>query len=166
MFADEPLSLDYLRERIAFSPPPNSEETPATTLEHVRALTYAAIYFNTVAVTDFGGRIGRVRQEGLVEQVVAAAFQSFGGVDLRPEPFEKAAMLLRGITQGHPFTDGNKRTGFLLAAYFLDSVGQRPPETLDREAVVRFCLAVSDGTIRDIARMTDELRLLWQLEDA
>ncbi|MBI4491217.1 MAG: Fic family protein [Chloroflexi bacterium] len=34
-----------------------------------------------------------------------------------PDPFEKAAMLLRGITQGHPFYNGNKRTGFLPAAY-------------------------------------------------
>ncbi len=60
-----------------------------------------------LAVGDYGGRIGPVRADGLVEQVVAAAFQTFEGTDPHPGVFEKAAMLLRGITQGHPFNDGN-----------------------------------------------------------
>ncbi|SRR5579871_2343306 len=90
----------------------------ATDTEHVantvRLLSATAKYINNLAVSLFGGRLGSVREDGLVEQVVGAAFQTFGGVDPHPSPFDKAAMLLRGITQGHPFTDGNKRTGFLL----------------------------------------------------
>src|SRR5262245_29981484 len=97
----------------------------------VRVLTAAAVYFNALVVADFGGRPGPARGEGLVEQVLAAAFQGFGGVDPHPSPFEKAAMLLRGITQGHPFNDGNKRTGFLLAAYYLELVGIEFPERLE-----------------------------------
>src|SRR3954470_20892606 len=89
-------------------------EDTETTLVKIRLLTAAASYFNILAITDYGGRSGPVRGEGLVEQAVAAAFQTFGGVDPHPGPFQKAAMLLRGITQGHPFNDGNKRTGFLL----------------------------------------------------
>src|SRR5215212_7309335 len=54
---------------------------------------------------------GAVRDRGLVEQAVAAAFQTYVGVDPHPGPFDKAAMPLRGITQGHRFNDGNKRTG-------------------------------------------------------
>ncbi|CAN5831438.1 hypothetical protein BH23CHL2_BH23CHL2_10860 [soil metagenome] len=81
----------------------------------MRLLTAAATYFNILVVADFGGRRGPARDARLVEQVVGAAFQTFEGVDPHPGPFDKAAMLLRGITQGHPFNDGNKRTGFLLA---------------------------------------------------
>ena len=46
------------------------------TLLKTRLLTAAAGYFNILAVSDFGGRIGPVRGEGLVEQAVAAAFQT------------------------------------------------------------------------------------------
>jgi death-on-curing protein len=70
------------------------------------------------------------RAPGLVEQVVAGAFHTFGGDDPHPGPFDKAAMLLRGITQGHPFTDGNKRTGILVASYYL-----RPSTRWDRGAI-------------------------------
>ncbi len=104
---------------------------PETTDAKVRLLSAAAIYFNVLAITEFGGRPGPVRQEGLVEQVVGAAFQTFQGADLHPSPFDKAAMLLRGITQGHPFTDANKRTGFLLAVYYLDRIGYGLRPNLD-----------------------------------
>jgi prophage maintenance system killer protein len=45
-------------------------------------------------------------------------------------------MLLRGITQGHPFNDGNKRTGFLLATYYLNLVGIRPPAAYDEAQTI------------------------------
>lgn len=132
----------------------------ANTLLKVRLLTAAAIYFNVLSVADFGGKIGPVRGDGLLEQVVAAAFQSFGGSDPHPGPFDKAAMLLRGITQGHPFNDGNKRTGLLLAAFYLEQVGYPPPSHLDEEPVVTFCFRVSAGEIRDVEVIAATLRRL------
>lgn len=115
---DDPALTSLLaRLRLQLAEPVDFTRTdPQTTVAKVRLLS-AAVYFNVLAVTEFGGRPGPVRQEGLVEQVVAAAFQTFQGADPHPSPFDKAAMLLRGITQGHPFTDGNKRTGFLVAIY-------------------------------------------------
>jgi prophage maintenance system killer protein len=59
-------------------------------------------------------------------------------------------MLLRGIIQGHPFADANKRTGFLLAVYFLDRMGYELRPRLDTSAVVEFCRLVSAGDIRDL----------------
>ena len=73
-----------------------------SSLAKVRLLSAAAVYFNVLAVTDFGGRPGQVRGEGMVEQAIGAAFQTFEGSDPHPDPFDKAAVLLRGITQGHP----------------------------------------------------------------
>jgi death-on-curing protein len=70
--------------------------------------------------------------------VIAAAFQTFAGYDPHPEPFDKAAMLLRGIIQGHPFNDGNKRSGFLLALYYLHHFGFRLPRRLPEDAKSRF----------------------------
>src|SRR5690349_24341557 len=86
-----------------------SQTDTATTLAKVRLLAASAVHFNVAAVADFGGPAGAIRGEGLVEQAVGAAFQTYAGIDPHPEPFEKAAVLLRGIMQGHPFSDGNKR---------------------------------------------------------
>src|ERR671910_3252493 len=57
---------------------------PESTVAKVRLLSASAVCFNVQAVTEFGGRPGPVRQEGLVEQVVAAAFQTFQGTDPIP----------------------------------------------------------------------------------
>ena len=159
---DNPV-LDLLR-RFHLSPEERDYfarfDTDAT-LHKVRLLTAAAIYFNTLAVDDYGGRLGQTRGLGLVEQVVAAAFQTYGGHDPHPGPFEKAAMLLRGITQGHPFNDGNKRTGFLLAAHYLDLLDFPYPAHLAVEATVSLCLRISAGEIRDVDLIAAELERLW-----
>lgn len=134
---------------------------PDATEAKVRVFTAASYYFNILAVADFGGRPGAPRGHGLVEQVVAAAFHTFGGVDPHTSPFDKAAMLLRGITQGHPFNDGNKRTGFLVAVYFLELMGYPPPASLPVDAVVDLCLTISAGAIRDVEVIAQRLQQLW-----
>jgi prophage maintenance system killer protein len=91
-----------------------------TTLRKVKLLSTVACYLNERLLELYGGHPGDIRGVHLVEQVVGAAFQSFGGEEVHPDHFDKAAMLLRGITQGHPFGDGNKRTGLTLAGYHLD----------------------------------------------
>ncbi len=127
----------------------------------VELLVAAAYWFNATAVEDFGGRLGPARDRGLVEQVVAAAFQTYGSVDPHPSPFAKAAMLFRGITQGHPFTDGNKRTGFLIAAYLLDLLGWAIPPDFDSRAVEDLAVAISSGTLREIDDIAVRLARLW-----
>jgi len=132
-----------------------------TIVAKIRLLNAAAGYFNVLAVTDFGGRGGSPRGEGLVEQAVAAALQTFEGIDPHPHPFEKAAMLLRGGTQGHPFNDGNKRTGFILAGYYLRRMGYPFPDPLAVDQAENLCLRVSAGQLRDVAQIARELAALW-----
>lgn len=129
-----------------------------TTLAKVRLLSAAATYFNVLAISEFGGRLGPVRQEGLVEHVVGAAFQTYRGEELHSSPHEKAAMLFRGVTQGHPFTDANKRTGFLLASYYLARMGYELRSDLPGREIVSFCRKVSAGEIRDIVTIAAALQ--------
>lgn len=160
--ADESLFVILDRIRFVLATPIDFTRTDSDSISRiVRLLTAAAVYVNVLSVVDFGGRRGSVREQGLVEQVVGAAFQTFGGIDPHPSPFEMAAMLLRGITQGHPFTDGSKRTGFLVAAFYLEKCGNALPAQFDEDAVVEFCLRVSAGELRDIDEMTRQLRTLW-----
>lgn len=130
----------------------------------VQLLAAVATHLNTVSVAEFGGRLGTERQEGLVEQVVSAAFQTFGGAELHADPFEKAAMLFRGVTAGHPFQDGNKRTGFLLSAFYLSQVGYPLPRELSVEAAEQLAVQISRGDIRDVLRIAQMLRGLWGVE--
>jgi death-on-curing protein len=55
-----------------------------------------------------GGAIG-IRDLGALESAVAQPRATFDGEDLYPA--EKAAILGFAIVLGHPFVDGNKRTG-------------------------------------------------------
>ena len=160
---DGPELSDLLaRIRFILAEPVDFASTDSeTTAAKVRLLSAAAAYFNVLAVADFGGRFGRPRAPGLVEQIVGAAFQSFGGYDPHADDFDRAAMLLRGVTQGHPFDDGNKRTGFLLASYYLELVGHPVPDPLPEDEVVEMCLRVSAGLIRDVSTIAGALRRLY-----
>ena len=154
-------ALVSLLQRLQFrltEPVDFARADPETTTAKVRLLSAAAIYFNVLAVIEFGGRPGPIRQPGLVEQIVAAAFQSYGGQDPHPSPLDKAAMLMRGTIQGHPFSDANKRTGFLLAIYYLDRMGFVLRPNLSTAEVISFCRRVSAGEIRNLATMATALR--------
>jgi death-on-curing protein len=136
----------------------------ATTHILVRYVAALSTYFNILAITDIGGRSGPVRAPGLVEPVVAASFQTYGNHDPHPTPFDKAAMLLRGITQGHPFVDGNKRTGFAVASYVLEMTGYPMPPALAVDETIDLCVRVSAGTLRDVEAIASELRRLWGVD--
>jgi death on curing protein len=70
------------------------------------------------SIEIYGGAKG-IRDHGLLESAIARPFQTFGGEDLYPSPYEKAAALAESLIINHPFIDGNKRTGMLGMATFL-----------------------------------------------
>jgi death-on-curing protein len=55
-----------------------------------------------------------IRDSGALESALARPFQTFGGEDLYPDFFTKAAAIAESIIINHPFIDGNKRTGYVL----------------------------------------------------
>lgn len=69
-------------------------------------------------IEDFGGSHG-VRSEGRLKSVVLAPRQSVFGIDQYQTMHEKAAVYVRNIIGDHPFADGNKRTGMVVAGIFL-----------------------------------------------
>lgn len=69
--------------------------------------------------------------------------------------FDRAAFLLRGIAQDHPFTDGNKRTGLVATWAFLLVSGFEVVSSTDEAE--RFMLEVAQGH-QDLAQMADWLR--------
>ena len=99
---------------------------------------------HSAAIARFGGLDG-VRDEGMLASALAQPFQTFEGVEIYPSVVEKACRYAVGIISGHPFLDGNKRTGAaLLGAYLrMCGVGFAP----DHAAFLSAMLGVADGTI-------------------
>jgi death-on-curing protein len=60
-----------------------------------------------------------VRDEGLLESAINQPLQTFGGKDLYPTLYDKAASLWAGIIRNHPFIQANKRTATLAMLIFL-----------------------------------------------
>src|SRR5579883_2960313 len=107
MHDEAPPELSDLLDQIAFflaQPLDFTSTDPETTETKVRILTAAAFYFNMLSVREFGGRLGAPRDHGLVEQVVAAAFQTFGGVDPHPGPLTKPRCCCGALPRAIPST--------------------------------------------------------------
>ena len=76
-------------------------------------------------VIDETGGIHGVRDHHAVLSLEALPKQKTFGKELYPGIFTKAAVYARNIITGHPFTDGNKRTGMTAASIFLENNGYK-----------------------------------------
>ena len=104
---------------------------------------------------ETGGSIG-LRDEGLLESALEAAFSTFGGVELYPTKEEKGARLGYNLISNHAFVDGNKRIGMYVMLTFLEVNGIRLECT--NEEVAEVGLAVAAG------QMKYEALLAWVRE--
>ena len=95
------------------------------------------------AIAAAGGATG-IRDEGLLQSVIDRPRNLFAYGD-NPPPHELAAAYAFGIIRNHPFIDGNKRTGILSSAVFLDFNGYafRP----DEAEAVAIVLGLAAGDI-------------------
>ena len=91
-----------------------------------------------------GGSVG-VREEGLLESAMEAAFSGFGGVEFYPTLEEKGARLGYNLIANHAFVDGNKRIGIYVMLVFLEVNGIRLDCT--NEDVIHAGLSVADGSM-------------------
>jgi len=94
------------------------------------------------SITLFGGSTG-IRDAGLMESALNRPrnLHAYGSSEL----FTLAASLACEIVKNHPFVDGNKRTGFLAAALFLEANGLSFQAS--EEEVVERTLALAAGAI-------------------
>ncbi len=100
---------------------------------------------------ETGGSIG-IRDEGLLESALEAAFSSFGGKEFYPTKEEKGARLGYSLISNHAFVDGNKRIGVYVMLTFLEVNGIRLDCT--NEEVVEIGLGVADGSMDYEALLT------------
>lgn len=80
------------------------------------------LYAHRVMLEKYGGQDG-VRAMDALESCVNQPQQQFGGQDLYPDIFSKAAAYVFLICKNHPFLDGNKRTTAFTMLLFLELNG-------------------------------------------
>lgn len=99
---------------------------------------------------ETGGSAG-IRDEGLLRSALARPQASFGGQDLYPTLFEKAAALAESLTRNHPFVDGNKRMALTCMRVLLKMNGFQV--TASQEAKVSLILQIIEHktTVQEVA---------------
>lgn len=93
---------------------------------------------------------------GLADSALHAPAAGFGGVELYPDLFDKAAVLCARLARNHPLPDGNKRVAYLALLEFLARNGiEWVPQSVDE--TVATIERVAAGTISE-RELVDWLR--------
>ena len=88
--------------------------------EPVWVLREVVLMAHEQSLAQFGGSAG-VRDEGLMDSALGKPQNLFAYG--KPNLFALAASYAFGLVKNHPFIDGNKRTGFVVAVTFLECNG-------------------------------------------
>jgi len=110
------------------------------------ALMIEQVLFLHERIIDFAGGKQGVRDFALLHSGLERCKATFGGEDLYPTIFDKAAALLHSLTMNHPFLDGNKRTAYEVTKRFLIINGYQI--IASQKEIVRFCVSVDNDGIK------------------
>ena len=89
---------------------------------------------------EFGGRRGILSQHGL-ESAISRPYSGYHRAISR-----KCAALMHSMIQNHPFTDGNKRTAWMLTEELLERIGYFLNEESE-EAIEVFVVSIAKGEL-------------------
>lgn len=101
---------------------------------------------HSMLIARFGGADG-VRDESALQTSLNRPLQHFSYNEPPPSIIELATVYCSGIVKSHPFLDGNKRSGFVAAALFLESNGYQLTAT-EEEAALQI-IALADRRLSD-----------------
>lgn len=82
-------------------------------------LTAEEILVIHARIIDATGGLHGIRDLDRISSMVERPKMQFGGQELYPTLFSKAAAYFESVAMDHPFVDGNKRTAISIAARFL-----------------------------------------------
>ncbi|RLP96833.1 type II toxin-antitoxin system death-on-curing family toxin [Micromonospora sp. CV4] len=105
-----------------------------------------------------------IRDAGLVESAVARPQTSVLGEDAYPDLWTKAAALLHSLVSNHPFVDGNKRIGWIVAVAFLlqnRAVTLDQLDEMDQDVAYDLVISVTESRLTEVAEISAALRKLF-----
>jgi death-on-curing protein len=106
-------------------------------------LREVALMAHEQSLAQFGGA-GGLRDPGSLDSAMGKPLNllAYG----KPTLFDLAASYASGIVKNHPFLDGNKRTGFIVAVTFLELNGVQFAGSQVDAALRTLALAAGDMT--------------------
>jgi death-on-curing protein len=134
-------------------------------MKHNKSLVFISIHdvheMHDTVINELGGRPG-IHNEGLLESAINQPLMLLDyGSDEEQEIVYLAATYFFHIIKNHPFIDGNKRTGVLVAINFLAQNGyeiSNPNEnTFDNLYQIALDTAASKINIKEIAAFFEKL---------
>ncbi len=126
-------------------------------MENLRQhITYLTIEDILVVADDHVGNY-EILKEGQLQYLVEAVAATFGGIDLYPTLFQKAAVYAHHIISGHIFLDGNKRIGMHSAILFL-RLNECSLKDNIVESIIELGLKIADGSITDIDAIAEHIQ--------
>ncbi|MBV6642703.1 MAG: type II toxin-antitoxin system death-on-curing family toxin [Cyclobacteriaceae bacterium] len=102
------------------------------------------IEIHSILIERFGGSNG-IRDNDLLDSALNRPYQMFDGKELYPTPIAKAAAIIESIVKNHPFIDGNKRTGYVLARLIL--MNENIDILANQEQKYQFVISISTGDL-------------------
>lgn len=111
----------------------------------IKFSTEKVMLLHRIMLEATGGSDG-VRDAGLLDSALEAAYATFDGKEMFPSKEEKAARLGVGLISNHAFVDGNKRIGMYVLLSFLELNGVYVEAT--NEEVIEVGLAIAQGTMK------------------
>jgi death-on-curing protein len=106
-------------------------------------------------LAEHGGDNG-TRDEGLLASALARPRQIFAYEEDTVSIARLAAAYASGIIRNHPFIDGNKRTGFVVALVFLRLNGWDLEATQEEKYRVFYALAAGEFKESDLERWIEQ----------
>ena len=97
-------------------------------------------------LSQHGGLDG-INDDNLIESALARPQQLNAYGDPAPDVFDLAASYGYGMTKNHGFSDGNKRTGWILHAYFWPTMAAEIQYTA--ADAIQVMLDVAAGTVTE-----------------
>jgi death-on-curing protein len=104
-----------------------------------------ALQIHSTVIAQHGGSNG-IREMNLLESALSRPYQTFDGSELYPTAIEKAAAIIESVVKNHPFSDGNKRTGYVLCRLLLMGSGLDIKASLENK--YKFVISISTGKIK------------------
>src|SRR5438128_1789363 len=105
-----------------------------------------------------------IRDAGLAESAVARPQTSVVGEDAYPDLWTKAAALLHSLVNNHPFVDGNKRIGWIVAITFLlqnRAITITQLDETDQDIAYDLVIGVAESRLTEVAEIAAALRKLF-----
>lgn len=99
---------------------------------------------HSILIDRHGGSDG-IRDKAMLESALNRPYATFDTSDLYPTATSKAAAILESILINHPFIDGNKRTGYVLARLIMLEHGL--DLHADQSKKYEFIISVSKGEL-------------------